>query len=477
MIDLRGYQEEGVDAIRASYAAGNRRVLYVLPTGGGKTYTFSYIADRAAKKKHRVCILVHRQELLFQAACSLASLGIPHRLVAATATIRACLSLEAELFGRSFIDQDSPITVASVQTLVRRLDSAPDFTLIIPDEAHHGVAGSWAKIAARYQSAKFLGVTATPIRLDGKGLDTAFDDLVVGPTISKLIEDGYLTDAKIYAPAEAPDLTGIRKGKGDYAQGALAERMNATKITGDAIKHYRTYGRGMPALAFCVSVAHAQQVAEDFRFAGLRAAAVDGKMDRLERARLIADLGAGRLDVLSSCDIISEGTDIPRVGVAILLRPTQSEGLFLQQCGRVLRPYEGKEFAVILDHAGNTHKHGIPTLDREWSLEHGIAPKTRDGPAAEPVSQCGVCFALFRPAPVCPECGAVMAKPQQIEQVDEDLVEVDVEAAKRNRRAEQSNAGSLEDLIALGKSRGYRNATRWAGHIWNARKSGRARAA
>ena len=473
MIELRDYQRDLVADTRQAFGAGAKSIIMVLPTGGGKTFTFAHIARNAAALSNPVGIIVHRQELLLQASTSLAALGVHHRLVASDATIKAAFAEQRRKIGRSFIDQNSLVTVASVQTLVRRLGNPGDFKLLILDEGHHAVAGSWEKVTQCYHGAKFLGVSATPIRLDGKGLRLAYDTMIVGPTISDLIDEGYLCGVTLYGPAVAPDLSGVRSRGGDYAKGELAGRMGAQKITGDAISHYRRHADGLPALAFCVSVDHAEAVATDFRQAGYRAASIDGKMDRIKRARLIEDLGDGRLDVLTSCEIISEGVDVPRVGAAILLRPTKSTGLYLQQVGRALRPYEGKARAIILDHAGNSILHGMPTAEREWSLETGEVKKknkTDDGPA---IRQCRSCFAIFAPQPICPECGETVTKPREIEYVDGELVqheESEEDRERRRRRREQGAARTIEDLMRLAKARGYKDPATWAAHIFNARR-------
>ena len=195
-------------------------------------------------------------------------------------------------------------------------------------------------------------------------------------------------------------------------------------------------------------------------------------MDDRLRAKLIEDLGAGRLDVLTSCDIVSEGTDIPVVTAAILLRPTQSESLYLQQVGRVLRPAPGKSHAIILDHVGNVITHGLPDMDRDWTLDGSPRRgKKRDEPAPS-VRQCPQCFAAHAPAPVCPACGhEYRTEVRELQQVEGELVELDKALLMRQRKREQGSAQSLEELIRLGAQRGYKNPRAWAQHVWNARAS------
>lgn len=332
MIQLRPYQEAGVNDIRASYRDGARAVLFSLPTGGGKTFAFSYIAQSAAARGNSVLIVVHRKELLRQASCSLAALGVRHGLIAPAEKIGGVISAHLERVGQSFIDAAATVHVASVQTLVKRLDQWRDrFALVILDEAHHAVSGSFQAVVDAMPSAKILGVTATPCRLDGKGLGDVFDVLVEGPTIRDLIDQGNLVQPKVYAPPTSIDLSNVHRRGGDFVASELAEAMDKPVITGDAVAHYRRLCAGMPGIAFCASVAHAEHVAAEFRRSGISAACVHGGMDDGERDRLI--LGHGRtVQVLTSCDLISEGTDTVAAQAALLLRPTESESMYLQQC-------------------------------------------------------------------------------------------------------------------------------------------------
>jgi DNA repair protein RadD len=456
MIRLRDYQSDCIGEIRAAYRAGRRSPLLVSPTGSGKTVMFAYISQGTSRKGNRVLILVHRQELVDQTCRTLLAFGVDHGVIAA---------------GRS-PDRTHAVQVGSVQTVVRRLDYfRPD--LIIIDEAHHGTAGSWRKVLDANPQARILGVTATPERLDGKGLKDVFDDLIRGPEVSWLIDNGHLSRPRYYAPPQAANLTGLHMRGGDYAKDELAKAMDDKAITGDAVEHYARICGGVPAVAFCVSVAHAQHVAEQFQAAGFRAAVLDGTLDRDSRRDRVKALGDGRLQVLTSCEIINEGFDLPIVTAAILLRPTMSLGLHLQQVGRVLRPAPGKDRAIILDHVGNLARHGFAEDVRDWSLEGRPKKKKRkaDDEADVNVRQCPSCYCAHAPAASCPECGHVYQLTQrEIEVRDGTLVELDVEAVRRQRKDEQRGAQTLDDLIALGRARNYKNPAIWARHIWNARQ-------
>lgn len=448
---LRPYQQTAVDALRASYASGKQAPLFVLPTGGGKTFVFSFVGMSAAARGKRVCVLVHRRELLLQASGSLAAMGVAHGLIAP-----------------GFKRTEDLVQVASVQTLARRLRSVAPFDLLIVDEAHHAAAGTWKTIRDAFPGAKLLGVTATPCRTDGRGLDDVFDDLISGPSIAELIEAGYLVPPVVYAPPVA-DLSKLKRRGGDFDPQDAADRLDRPTVTGDVIQHYRKLADGLPAIAFCSSVAHAQHVAAQFNEAGYRARAIDGGMNQNERAAAIAQLGSGELQVLTSCDLISEGTDIPAVAAAILLRPTQSLSLYIQQVGRALRPSPGKTQAIILDHVGNCRRFGMPDDPREWSLQ-GTPKRTRATDSVPAVHQCSGCYFVFRPAPVCPNCGLRKAtKEREIHHTSGELIKIEKSAIKRDRRAEIGKARTLAELERIARERGYKPG--WARFILQSRKN------
>lgn len=479
-IQLRGYQAKAVNDIRLSFRAKNRGVLFVLPTGGGKTFTFSYVAQGATQKGNKTLILVHRKELLMQASMSLAKMGLHHCLIAQSGHIREIMHQHLEELGRYYVNQTAKIAIASVGTLVNRLSATWQPDLIIPDEAHHCQKdNTWGKILGFYDNARILGVTATPIRSDGKGLGVEhgglFNDMVVGPSMSELIGLGYLLPSTVYAPPTALDLTGVRKGKGDFIQKELNDAVDKPVITGSAVQHYGKLCPGLPAIAFCVSVAHAEHVAADFRSAGWRFQSIDGSMHDAQRRALIQGLATGRLDGLTSCDIVSEGTDIPVVGCGILLRPTQSTGLYMQQVGRILRPFDGQDRAYVLDHVGNCARHGLPEEDREWSLSGEVKRAAKKNEPSIRVMQCENCYVAFPPAPCCPNCGtAVELKGRNVDEVDGELVEVteaEKAAMRQQRGYELSKAKTLEDLVSYAKAKKYKNPYAYARHVLHGRKA------
>lgn len=391
-VNLREYQQQGVDNIRFSYMQNRRSVLYVLPTGGGKTVIFSHIAEQAAKKGNRVCILVHRTELVDQSSQSLKKIGVEHGIITAGEEM----------------DLSKTVQIASVFTLVRRLHLVPTdfFGLLVVDEAHHAVAGSWKKTIDHFITAKVLGVTATPERLDGKGLGNYFEDMVIGEDTAWLTANNYLAPSKLFAPPTKVDRKALKKRGGDFALDEAESQLMRGEIMGDAVTHYLKHIYPASAIAFCCTVAHCEAVAKSFQDAGINGVSLtndNAKKDK--RKECIEKLGTGEIKVLCSCQIISEGTDVPSVGGAILLRPTASLSLYLQQIGRCLRPSTGKKFAIINDHVGNSLVHGLPTEPRQWSLE---GKKIREKVAAPPLKVCEGCFAVVPiNAKLCPDCGHI----------------------------------------------------------------------
>lgn len=396
MISLRPYQERFVQDIRGQFFAGSKSVLGVLPTGGGKTVCFSWIGKSASERGQKVLVLVHREELLNQSYSAMSSVGIRTGMIAAGYTP----------------DPKADCQVAMVATMANRVARYKAPNLIVVDECHHANAKTWRTVLQAYPNAYVLGVTATPIRGDGVGLGAEFgglfDTMVEGPQIQDLIDQGYLVSPRVYAPSKKIDLTGLKVQKsGDWKATDLALRLDKPSITGDSVHYYRKYADGDPCVVFCATVAHAQHVADEFRAAGYRAFAVDGQTDRAERSRILKGLGTGEVQVVTSCDIISEGTDIPAIRCAILLRPTASLGLYLQQVGRALRLAPGKKDAIIIDQVGNTARHGKPDSLRAWSLV-GELPADKEKREAEALKlkNCSQCFCVHE-ATACPSCGHV----------------------------------------------------------------------
>jgi superfamily II DNA or RNA helicase len=438
---LRDYQTTAIERIRNAYRDGFKAPLLVLPTGGGKTIVFNYIAQQTSARNKRVLILVHRVELLRQTIDKLPV---------------SCGIISPEFTP----DYTQAIQVASVQTLARRLDKpmhAPD--LIIIDEAHHTAAGTWKKVLLAFPDARLLGVTATPCRSDGDGLNDFFDTLVEGSSTAELIDAGYLAKPRIFMGKKHIDMSKIATKGGDYDPAQAAEMLDNNVIIGDMVSHYAQHCPKQPAVVFAVNLKHAEHIAAEFRAQGYAFHVISGKTDKLKRADLISGLGT-KYHGLVSVDLIGEGLDIPAIKAVFLCRPTISEALHLQQVGRALRVTETKKDALIFDHVGNCIRHGMPDDYRQWTLE-GRKRNRRDVEATIRTLSCPMCYQVFRPAPACPSCGTPVQMPEVKEKkvlTEEELMEIEHE--RKQIRREVGKARTYEALLAIEKERGYKKG--WA---------------
>ena len=441
MIQLRPYQENIINDVRAEFACGKKRVCIVSGCGSGKTVIMAWMSAQAKIKGNDVLFVIHRQELSDQSSETFSESGISHGII-----------------GAGFpMNPAEKIQIASIQTVIRRLDRINTPVIIILDESHHATANTWKRLLAAYPNAFVIGLTATPARLGGQGLGDIFESLVMGPSVKKLIEDGYLAPFKYYAPPQIANMNGVKVKMGDYDQKQIAEIMDNNVIIGDAVEHYRRLADGKRAIVYCTSVAHSRHTAESFRAAGYAASHIDGDTHKIERRRLVADFKNGGLQIITNCDLISEGFDCPGAEVVILLRPTQSLTLYIQQSMRGMRPDPANpdKVCIILDHVGNVGRHGLPDEDREWSLE-GVKKKKAEPGQAFPVRQCPKCYTAHRPTPACPSCGHVYVIEERAEIKKEkgELAEViDIERIARKR--EQGRARSESDLIKIAIKRGY----------------------
>jgi DNA repair protein RadD len=453
--ELRPYQETIIHEARSLMGRGARSLLITAPTGSGKTVLTAHMLNVSARKGLRSWFIVHRRELVQQSSRTFQAVGVPH-------------GVQAAGFSE---DIAMPVQVGSVQTLATRMSrlSPPDF--IIWDECHHIAAGSWSKIHEQFSKAYHVGLTATPQRLDGTGLGKWFSEIVQGPSVSWLIENRYLSPYRAFVPSR-PDIGGVRTKMGDFVRSELELAIDKPTITGNVIHEYSKRAHGKRAVVFCVSIEHSKHVAAQFEAAGIRALHIDGETDLLTRDRSLREFAEGKVKVLCNVELFGEGFDLPSIEVAILLRPTQSLGLYLQQVGRSLRPSPGKSEALILDHAGNIERHGLPDEQREWSLLGRARSRKKDSAPDTRIRVCGSCFAAqLAGALHCNYCGhAFPIKAREIREVDGELSEIDQEALRKKARQAQGEAYSLNELIEIGKQRKYRYPYRWARHVFQARQ-------
>lgn len=441
-ITLRPFQADLKQRIYGEWQRGMRNVLAVSPTGSGKTVLF---ADILREHQGAAVAIAHRHELVCQISTALARDGVRHRIIGAQSATKQCVSTHVAETGRNFIDPRSPVVVAGVDTLVRMPVDAwfGQVTLWVQDESHHPLkANKWGKAAEMFPNARGLGVTATPCRADGRGLgrhsDGIFDAMVIGPNMRELIRMGYLTEYRIYAPPSDLDLSAVTiSAGGDYSPDPLRKAVHSSHIVGDVVDHYLKLAAGRLGVTFAVDVEAATEQAAAFRAAGVPAEVVSAKTPDIARAMILAKFKRGELKQLVNVDLFGEGFDLPAIEVVSMARPTQSFALYAQQFGRSLRIMDGKAYAIIIDHVGNVHRHGLPDAPREWSLDGRERRARNAADDVVPVRTCPACTGTYDRAqgPTCPYCGetATPARRDGPEFVDGDLFELTAETLARMR--------------------------------------------
>ena len=455
MIDLRDYQRDIVDRARRV-----RRPCIVMPTGSGKTLVASEII-RSAPDRH-VLFLAHRRELIRQAAEKLGEFGVNAGVILAGEPTNAMCGVQ----------------VASVQTLWSRSFRSkslelPPAEIVFIDEAHHVRARTYKAIIEKYPDAKIIGLTATPCRRDGRGLGNVFDALVEGPQVPELIAQGFLVGTKVFAPSK-PDLKGVHTRQGDYVERELAERMDKIELVGDIVSHWHRLSERRKTVVFATSVAHSVHLKDEFERSGVRAEHIDGSTPKGERDEILAEFARGDLKVVTNCAVLTEGWDSPSVSCIVLARPTKSPGLFRQMVGRVLRPYPGKEHALVLDHAGAVFQHGFVEDPVIWTLDADKRTETPSQAARQlqPSSrllECSQCSAIRTAGHACPHCGFLPRRPgQHIDVRDGDLVHVGRNGKpKPNEWTPELRHLFHRQLVGVAMQRGYKPG--WAAHQYKSK--------
>ncbi len=408
---LHDYQDTAVNEIREQIRLGRKRILLVAPTGSGKGTIATWMIHRALQRKSRVLFLVNRRELVKDTSRRLDRLGVDHGVIMGNHPRR-----------KPWLS----VHVASIDTLQRR-DVPPPADLIFADECHFAISPTWRKVLDRY-TCPVIGMSATPIRADGRGLGEFFDVMISGPSVRDLMARQFLVPARVYAPA-APELASVTVSHGEYNQKQLAKVVDRAKLIGDVVSHWLKIARGRPTVAFAVSVEHSRHIVDQFTAAAVQAVHVDADTSDEERDRIWAGLASGSIEVCSSVGVISYGWDVPPVSCAILARPTKSLALYLQQVGRVLRTHESKRDALILDHAGSCLEHGFPDDEREWTLD-GVKKRSSTGRGPS-VRMCQNCWGAHpSTAPACPYCGWKPERESMMPDVEDGALEEVTEANK-----------------------------------------------
>lgn len=426
---LRNYQEALVQKAHDTFRRGLKSACIVLPCGGGKSVIVAEIAKRTTEKLNRVLFLVHRIEL--------------------------CEQIE-QTFRKCGVDMDF-CQICMVQTACRRLQKIPRPSLIITDETHHSKSTSYRKIYDFFPEAFRLGVTATPIRLDGSGLGDVYQNLIEGVSAKWLIENKYLSPYTYYAPTVA-DLNGIKIQRGEFETKSAENVLFNRTVFGNVISHYRRIADEKQAICYCVSVKHSSAMAEEFQANGISAVHIDGTTPKAERQRIIEDFRQGKIKILCNVDLISEGFDVPDCECAILLRPTKSLTLYIQQSMRCMRYKSGKS-AVIIDHVGNYARFGMPDADREWTLESKPKKSRQQAEKEVKVLQCPECFYTFQPeddVKICPACGYEFPKKERTLEIEDKTELKEIVGFTLKYDDSPSQCRNYNDLISYAKKRGYK---------------------
>jgi DNA repair protein RadD len=449
---LRGYQAAALDRMRDSLArVGVKRLLLYSPTGSGKTEIGIAMIQGALDKGRKVAFIANRKELVRQASRRLARAGIDHGIVQAENTV----NLSAR------------VLVCSIDTVASR-GLPDDIDLLIIDEAH-GVAGNvkYRNLLFQYNAVPVVGLSATPFTPGlGKHYDELngplFQELVQAASIRELIDQGYLVDVDVFAPA-SPDLAGVKTQKGihgeiDYNETQLADAVDKPSLVGDVVQHWKRLANGKPTVCFACNIAHSQHLADAFNAAGIAAAHIDYHHDDEERAEILAAFNNGTTTVLCNASLLAEGWDAPHATCMILARPTKSLTRFIQMAGRVLRPFPGKTRALLLDHSGSVVRLGIPTDDLPLELDDGKPRKAgTTAPRKSEPTPCPKCKFVRPPSVhICPACGFAPARKSEVEVQAGELVKY------RKRPQAQDKQHIYSQLVAIANSRKY--ADGWVGN-------------
>lgn len=463
---LRPYQLDLKNDIYAAWESGHKNVLAVKPTGMGKTRLFCTIAEemaiQATGPRLPTAIQVHRKELVQQICLTLAEMGIPHNIIAPRPTILGIVSAERKMFGKQFYDYNAAITVVSVDTLNARASVHEKWTksikFWITDEAAHVLRNNkWGRAIGYFPNAIGLGVTATPQRLDKRGLgrhaDGVFDCMVQGPNSRWGIDNGFLSKYKIAIPQSDYEQYLKRASDGsDYTREAMAQASAQSHIVGDIVDNYAKFANGKQAIVFASDIGSGNRIEREFLQRSIKAKLLTGTTDDKERLESLIAYRDKQIQVLINIDLFDEGLDVPGIECVIMGRPTMSLGKYLQMVGRGLRPLPGKDHCIIIDHVGNVQKHGLPDRPRKWTLDRII--KRRDKTNLIRICSNVECNSPFdRVLTECPYCGWEIPKPQAgagggrpgPQQVDGDLTLLDPDTLRQMEAATH-----LEDPASVG---------------------------
>lgn len=426
---LRSYQIETISQLRKLLSSGKKRLILQAVTGAGKTVMAAEVIRLAEEKGKRVLFLAHRRELVRQCSDKLRQFGVLHQVI-----------MVGENPGPLMVAMSNPVQVASKDTLwaravrSRKLD-LPPADLIICDEAHRSLSRTFCELIAKYPAATVIGLTATPARGDGRGLDELYEGMVQSISCQELIDQGFLVPYKVFAPYR-PDLEGVKVVNGDWHKQQLEQRMDKTELVGDIVENWKLLANGRQTLVFASGVAHSMHLADAFEKAGIVSAHLDGSTPLADRDDIMRRVMSGDVMVLCNCDVATEGTDIPPISCVVLARPTRSIVRYKQMVGRGMRVWEGKEDCLLLDHSGCVYNHGFPDEDIPWTLsgkekiDEVVKKARKEGKMKEQIV-CKKCHAMFSGKPACPQCGTVVRNRKGKEVATKDGLLKEVERGKK----------------------------------------------
>lgn len=454
---LRPYQRQAIDELDAAVADGARAPLLVAPTGSGKTVIAAALIRRSDGP---ALFLAPRRELVHQTRRALQAAGVAHGVIMAGAD--------------DTYDPDATVQVASIDTLRARLRRGlvrglPDFQTVFIDEAHLSITAVRVELLDHWPEALRVGLTATPVRKDGRALGVIYDTLIEPVTTRSLTEAGYLAPGRYFSLSE-PDLAKVRTTAGDYNQGDLDAAVNRPELVGDIVATWLARAADRRTVVFCSSIKHSIAVSERFQCAGVTAEHVDANTPTDERDMIFRRFTRGETQVLTNCFLASYGFDLPELDCVVLARPTKSLMLYLQMLGRGLRTAENKRDCLVLDHAGCVHRFGLAAEDRYWTLDgrHELASRQNGGTLDrdEPkLIDCPECAAVYTSSRRCPECGHYLQPPgRDVRTLAGELVELQI---GDNDDEELDRVQFYCELRGIGVERGYKPG--WAAHKFKER--------
>ena len=467
MIELRESQKGLLQQVQDRIGSGIRRILIQLETGGGKTIIAGAITKSLVKffaernQSGCYCLyLVHREELVNQVVGTLTQFGMGDHI--------------GIIQGKHPVKPWAHLQVSTVQTLVNRIDVYDWLRpkVIFPDEAHHMMAASWTKIVDYYKGVYVIGLTATPARLDKKGLERHFDAMVEGPTTLELVKEKSLCPIECYSIESSIDLSKMKKSRGDYS---IKDRQSRStpKFRADIVDNYNRYCRGRKVLHFANSISDSLDVVERMRQLSVSAAHVDGDTPKGERAATFASFDAGHITFLSNYEIATEGIDIPSCDAIMVSRKTASVVLWRQMVGRGRRYKPDGRNCILVDLVGNLEEHEHPDEQPEWTLEDGfVGYKKKDKGEKGSIGICNDCGYMYeKRMGVCPSCGGSGGHKKSIEDVKAELKKVELEE-KNKRKTQRRNMlyevresnGNIEKLREIQHKYGCRPGIV---HVWS----------